>query len=348
MIASGTQLSYHQNPGRHFSGTRRVAYLPNNAEGGALLQRLCFAWSHGLIFSIGTSQTTGRSDSVVWSTIPHKTSLQFGQFGFPDHNYIATCNQALDVMNIPDAHNYFQIQSHNNYQNNNSNIASIPRFGNNSTLTEFIRYHAPASLTTREALSSAFQAVNGPEEDCVICFEPLSTGKAVQVKNCRHIFHENCINDAMKVEAKCPICRNRIGDIQGRSPSGTMSIETIPQACPGFAPRSTIRISYDIPSGVQQAYHENPGYRYGGTKRVAYLPNTQEGLKLLSRLKYAWTHGLIFAIGTSLTTGLSNSVVWSSIHHKTSLHGGAHGWPDANYILNCNESLDALGVPADA
>merc|ERR1712176_531392 len=103
--------------------------------------------------------------------------------------------------------------------------------------------------------------------------------------------------------------------------------------------------TYSIPSGIQQSYHENPGLRYGGTYRVAYLPDNYDGRSLLLRLKYAFLHGLIFTIGTSLTTGANNVVTWTSIHHKTSLHGGVHGFPDENFIYNCNCELDAVGVP---
>jgi deltex-like protein len=66
---------------------------------------------------------------------------------------------------------------------------------------------------------------------------------------------------------------------------------------------------------------------------------------LLKRLQYAFSHGLTFTVGTSLTSGLSNSVVWASIHHKTSPSGGAYGFPDVNYFANCNLELDSLGVP---
>ena len=78
------------------------------------------------------------------------------------------------------------------------------------------------------------------------------------------------------------------------------------------------------------------------------MPDNDEGRNLLKRLKYAFTHGLTFTIGTSLTTGQSNVVTWSSIHHKTNLRGGAHGFPDPSYISNANEELDALGVPASS
>ena len=55
---------------------------------------------------------------------------------------------------------------------------------------------------------------------------------------------------------------------------------------------------------------------------------------------------LTFTVGTSLTTGVPNSCTWASIHHKTSLSRGAHGYPDPNYFRNCNVELDMLGVPS--
>jgi hypothetical protein len=152
-----------------------------------------------------------------------------------------------------------------------------------------------------------------------------------------------------------PVCRQQVGTPQGKMPSGKMTI--VPphlnrdrrkgvQICPGFESHCTaIEITYKIPASRQRSYHVNPGAAFTGTVRHAYLPNNTEGLLLLTRLKYAWTRGLTFTIGTSLTTGAQNSVVWASIHHKTSISGGPYGYPDPNYIGNCNTELDNLGVP---
>ena len=38
-------------------------------------------------------------------------------------------------------------------------------------------------------------------------------------------------------------------------------------------------------------------------------------LKLLQK---AWEARMIFTVGTSVTTGMSDCVVWNNIHHKTS------------------------------
>jgi len=116
--------------------------------------------------------------------------------------------------------------------------------------------------------------------------------------------------------------------------------------CEGYG-RGSIVISYSIKSGTQKSYHDNPGIRHGSANRVAYLPDTTEGLDLLKRLKFAFECGLSFTVGTSQTTHAPNQVTWSSIHHKTSPTGGqyAHGFPDPNYFANCNAELDNAGVP---
>lgn len=54
----------------------------------------------------------------------------------------------------------------------------------------------------------------------------------------------------------------------------------------------------------------------------------------LKRLEYAFSHGLTFSVGTSLTTGQDNTVIWGSIHHKTSTTPGPHGFPDPNFFAN--------------
>jgi deltex-like protein len=66
----------------------------------------------------------------------------------------------------------------------------------------------------------------------------------------------------------------------------------------------------------------NIGARYAGTSRTCYLPDTPEGREVLELLKIGWERRLLFRIGTSVTTGNSNCVVWNDVHHKTSLAGG--------------------------
>ena len=125
-----------------------------------------------------------------------------------------------------------------------------------------------------------------------------------------------------------------------------MTIQTKPRLhCAGHPDHGTIVLTYNIPPGVQSAFHPAPGRAFGGTRRTAYLPDTPEGRGLVRRLRFAFRHGLTFAVGTSLTTGKSNVVVWASIHHKTQTASGPHGFPDPGFFFNCNEELDNAGVP---
>ena len=188
--------------------------------------------------------------------------------------------------------------------------------------------------------------------DCAICLCKMEAGKDVvkiNVPGCNHIFHGECIQNAIKMKPNCPICRTRLSEPRGTSPSGTMTITSTSLVCAGFETDSsgTFEIKYEMHSNYQKAYHPNPGVLYLGTERTAYLPKNDKGESLLKRLKYAWKRGLTFTVGTSLTTGKANSITWSSIHHKTSPYGGVnyHGFPDAGYFINCNAELDSLGVP---
>jgi Deltex C-terminal domain len=102
-MPAGVQKSYHSNPGVGFQGICRRALVPCTAEGCALVKRLKFAFKHGLTFSVGFSGATGQDNSVLWASIPHKTSFAGGvpQYGFPDPYYIANCKEQLDKLHVP-------------------------------------------------------------------------------------------------------------------------------------------------------------------------------------------------------------------------------------------------------
>ena len=63
----------------------------------------------------------------------------------------------------------------------------------------------------------------------------------------------------------------------------------------------------------------------------------------------AWDRKLTFTVGTSVTTGAVDTVVWNEIHHKTecgSNHSG-HGYPDPYYLERVMLELSAQGVVED-
>lgn len=93
--------------------------------------------------------------------------------------------------------------------------------------------------------------------------------------------------------------------------------------------------------------HPNPGVPFRGTERVAYLPNNENGNKVLKLLQKAWEMKLTFRIGRSLTTGQTNVVTWNDIHHKTTISGGPYGYPDATYLQRVTADMNALGIKLD-
>lgn len=116
---------------------------------------------------------------------------------------------------------------------------------------------------------------------------------------------------------------------------------------PGYeTANGTIVINYTIPDGIQEACHPNPGKRYHGTCRTAYLPNNRDGNEVLKLLQRAFESRLTFTVGQSQTTGRKNVVTWTDINHKTSPCGGPAncGYPDATYLQQVRAQLERKGI----
>ena len=71
----------HPNSGRRYDGTQLTAYLPDNREGREVLQLLREAFDARLVFTVGTSVTTGHRNQVTWNDIHHKTNFHGGPEG---------------------------------------------------------------------------------------------------------------------------------------------------------------------------------------------------------------------------------------------------------------------------
>jgi deltex-like protein len=351
-IPSGIQLPYHDHPGRPYAGTTRVAYVPDNAEGRDLLRRLCRAFARGVTFAVGTSFTTGRTDVAVWTSIHHKTSLSGGSHGFPDDRYLTNCHAELDAAGVPataacDAVRKLPLRLH---------YHAPPTLKRKARTNDLVAAASATTATTTTATTGTAHR----QHDCTLCYNALAAEPALRIRSCRHVFHESCLmthcgGGGGRTAKTCPTCQVGIGvPPAGRCPSGTMTIRLNGGAvCPGYSTTTTvIEITYHVPDGQRQApYHDQPGRSIPGTTRVAYLPNNREGRELLTRIKYAWRRGLIFTVGTSLTTGRTGVVCWSGdVPHKTSLSpgrgGGPFSYPDPHYLDHCHHQLDVLGVPA--
>ncbi|CAF94995.1 unnamed protein product, partial [Tetraodon nigroviridis] len=69
-------------------------------------------------------------------------------------------------------------------------------------------------------------------------------------------------------------------------------------------------------------------------------------LQVLRLLLVAWDRRLIFSVGTSSTTGESDTVIWNEVHHKTEFGSNltGHGYPDPGHLDNVLEELKAQGI----
>ncbi|KAA0714467.1 E3 ubiquitin-protein ligase DTX1 [Triplophysa tibetana] len=210
-----------------------------------------------------------------------------------------------------------------------------------------------------------------PDEDCTICMERLNTASGYdsvlifknikpelvgKLGRCGHIYHLLCLvamynNGNKDGSLQCPTCKAIYGEKTGTQPPGKMEYHVIPHSLPGHSETKTISIVYDIPAGIQTNEHPNPGKKYSarGFPRHCYLPDNEHGRRVLKLLITAWDRRLIFTIGTSSTTGETDTVVWNEIHHKTEFGSNltGHGYPDPNYLDNVTRELAAQGVGED-
>ncbi|XP_063154240.1 probable E3 ubiquitin-protein ligase DTX2 isoform X1 [Candoia aspera] len=209
------------------------------------------------------------------------------------------------------------------------------------------------------------------DEDCIICMEKLgapsgysdtSESKTIQpgsvgrLAKCTHAFHLLCVlamytSGNKDGSLQCPSCKAIYGEKTGTQPSGKMDVYQLSESLPGHENCGSIQIAYCINKGIQGPEHPNPGLPYTarGFPRYCYLPDNEKGRKVLELLKVAWRRRLIFTVGTSSTTGESNTVVWNEIHHKTEMTSNVsgHGYPDPNYLDNVLAELAAQGVTED-
>ncbi|XP_070574032.1 uncharacterized protein [Ptychodera flava] len=183
---------------------------------------------------------------------------------------------------------------------------------------------------------------------CQICTNDNAT--LMEMKCCENTMCHRCFSRHFQGDGKCPFCSIVVLLIRGNQPPGSMEhyLEK-DRHLPGFDQVGTIVILYDFKDGFQGVNHPNPGELYLGTQRTAYLPANAEGREVLGLLKKAFDLGVLFTIGTSVTTGTDNCVVWNDVHHKTSRSGGParYGYPDPTYLDRVKAELAAKAITGD-
>ncbi|XP_056314513.1 probable E3 ubiquitin-protein ligase DTX2 isoform X2 [Danio aesculapii] len=105
-IPPGIQGPEHPNPGQQYTcrGFPRFCFLPDNDKGRKVLELLKVAWTRRLIFTVGTSSTTGEPDTVIWNEIHHKTEMMsnVSGHGYPDPNYLDNVLSELASQGVTD------------------------------------------------------------------------------------------------------------------------------------------------------------------------------------------------------------------------------------------------------
>ncbi|XP_049300113.1 protein deltex [Anopheles funestus] len=215
---------------------------------------------------------------------------------------------------------------------------------------------------TREskAIAKYVQVADPPRwpraQPCPMCMEELRPGSQkvnVALSRCKHQMHLDCLNLLLVKQRRlvtsqknyyieCPTCMSVYGVKIGNQPPGTMTYQLLSGGLPGYPPTGIYEITYNITSGIQGPLHPNPGAAFFavGFPRRCYLPNTLLGTKILYYLDVAFRRGLLFTIGRSVTTGIEDVVMWTSIEHKSQISM----YPDPLYLDRCLQQLVHLGV----
>ena len=94
------------------------------------------------------------------------------------------------------------------------------------------------------------------------------------------------------------------------------------------------------------SFHFPDGATYTGTRRVAYYPVTAEGFKARLLVRKVFEAGKLFRIGTSVTTGATDVVVFGGVHLKTHKAGGSanHGYPDPTWYQRLVSECAAINI----
>ena len=73
--------------------------------------------------------------------------------------------------------------------------------------------HELRQLKTRKLKAEDMKKKTGEDGSCPICFGEFTSGDQVRdLETCDHLFHKKCIDQWLKLNANCPLCRSNVRD----------------------------------------------------------------------------------------------------------------------------------------
>ncbi|KAL5574645.1 hypothetical protein UlMin_016344 [Ulmus minor] len=63
------------------------------------------------------------------------------------------------------------------------------------------------------------RAISGEDAVCCICLAKYADNDELRELPCLHVFHIECVDKWLKINASCPLCKSEVGESSGTSPS---------------------------------------------------------------------------------------------------------------------------------
>ncbi len=80
-------------------------------------------------------------------------------------------------------------------------------------LKNYFRYKLNniTSLNNQNNIGTNLIVINPNYNDsCSICLQNFNDNETLKLLNCNHKFHKNCIDEWIKINKNCPICRENL------------------------------------------------------------------------------------------------------------------------------------------
>jgi hypothetical protein len=122
-----------------------------------------------------------------------------------DSNTRSTTSGSSDGGNWEDASYLLYDSHHTNNDNNTRSTTSGSGDGGNWEDASHLLYdsHQPSN-------NSASSRSHSQEEVCSICQDNMSGSDQLKWLSCSHRFHKPCIDEALRHDQKCPVCRHPV------------------------------------------------------------------------------------------------------------------------------------------